>query len=352
MAMPYTLAQHADLTAHNTLRVAARARWLVTLSELAALPAALTEPALAELPWFVLGSGSNVLFVGDYPGVVLHIVADDVRFESREDDSVHVEAEAGADWDRLVTQSLDAGWAGLENLALIPGLVGAAPIQNIGAYGVELDEFVESVVAWDRVDRVSRVLARADCAFGYRDSRFKRETGRWIVTHLRLRLARRHELELGYAGVRDELAAMQVDEPTPSIVAAAVRRLRRRKLPDPAQIANAGSFFKNPVVTVDRAMALLASHPGLPVYAQRDGIAKLSAAWLIEACGWRGRRAGDAGVSERHALVLVNHGAASGAALLALAQQVADTVSDRFDIRLEPEPRIVGAEFRTPGMRA
>jgi UDP-N-acetylmuramate dehydrogenase len=349
---PYALAENVDLARHNTLRIGIRARWLVTLFDLEALPSVLVEPRLEGLPWLVLGSGSNVLFVGDYPGVVLRIAAAAVRFETLSADSVRIEAEAGADWDRLVTQSLAAGWPGLENLALIPGLAGAAPIQNIGAYGVELDEFVESVVAWDRAARLSRVLPKEECGFGYRDSRFRREADRWIVTHLRLRLTRPRELRLGYAGVRDELAEIGLGGPTPGQVAEAVRRLRRRKLPDPAQIGNAGSFFKNPVVAADQALALRASHPGLPVHAQADGRAKLSAAWLIEACGWRGRREGDAGISGRHALVLVNHGSASGAELLSFARRVEQSVAERFHVRLEPEPRIVGAAFETPETRA
>jgi UDP-N-acetylmuramate dehydrogenase len=346
MSTPFTLLEHADLTTLNTLRVGARARWLVTLFDLEALPELLQVPELSRLPWLVLGSGSNILFVGDYPGIVLRIAAASVRFETIDAGHVGVDVEAGADWDGLVSRSLGAGWPGLENLALIPGLAGAAPIQNIGAYGVELDEFVEAVVAWDRVEGAIRTLQRADCAFGYRDSRFKRETDRWIVTRLRLRLTRGRELALDYAGVRGELAAMGVESPTSSLVAEAVRRLRRRKLPDPASIGNAGSFFKNPVVAAGVAAALRAAHPELPVYPQPDGTAKLSAAWLIESCGWRGRRRGDAGVSDRHALVLVNHGTASGAALLHLAREVAAAVEARFGIRLDPEPRIVGAEFR------
>jgi UDP-N-acetylmuramate dehydrogenase len=257
-----------------------------------------------------------------------------------------VHAEAGANWDALVERSLMAGWAGLENLALIPGLAGAAPIQNIGAYGAELDEFVQTVTAWDRTTGRSRELTREQCEFGYRDSRFKREVDRWIVTHLQLRLPRRHALRLDYSGVREELTAMGISQIMPRDVAAAVRRIRRRKLPDPAEIGNAGSFFKNPVVASSRAEALRSAHPGLPLYPTGvAGRSKLSAAWLIEACGWRGRRIGDAGVADGHALVLVNHGSASGQQLLDLARSVAAAVSREFGIELEPEPRIVGAEF-------
>jgi UDP-N-acetylmuramate dehydrogenase len=346
LSTAYTILEHANLARHNTLRITAKARCAVTLFDVEALPTVLALPELAGLPWLVLGEGSNVLFTADYPGVVLRIAASGVRFEPRDDEAAVVVAEAGANWDALVEQSLRSGWSGLENLALIPGLAGAAPIQNIGAYGVELDEFVDSVTAWDRTAGEARVLTRTECEFGYRESRFKREIDRWIVTHVQLTLPRVRELRLDYAGVREELAAMGVAAPTPAAVAAAVRQIRRRKLPDPAEIGNVGSFFKNPVVATSDAITLRAAHPDLPVYATgTPGRSKLSAASLIEACGWRGRRIGDAGVADRHALVLVNHGAATGLEVLELARRIAASVARRFAVHLEPEPRIVGAEF-------
>jgi UDP-N-acetylmuramate dehydrogenase len=235
---------------------------------------------------------------------------------------------------------------GLENLALIPGHTGAAPIQNIGAYGVEVGEYVVSVDAYDLASRSTSRLGAAACEFGYRDSLFKREHGRWIVTALELRLPRAGETRLGYAGLREELAAMGSLEATPRNVAEAVRRVRRRKLPDPAVIGNAGSFFKNPIVPTGLAESLGARLEGLPVFpGPTPGERKLSAAWLIERAGWRGYREDDAGVSARHALVLVNHGHATGAQLIGVARRVADSVLARFGVRLEPEPRIVGGEF-------
>jgi len=221
--------------------------------------------------------------------------------------------------------------------------VGAAPIQNIGAYGTEAAEFIESVEAWDTRERRVARLDRAACAFGYRDSLFKHEPGRYIVTAVRFALPRSRELRLDYAGIREEVARMGVDKPAPYHVAEAVVRLRTRKLPDPAVIGNAGSFFKNPVVDAAQAAALRQQHPELPVWPQPDGRSKLSAAWLIEAAGLKGQREGDAGISNRHALVLVNHGQASGAELWAFAQQVIATVAARFGVRLEPEPVVVGA---------
>jgi UDP-N-acetylmuramate dehydrogenase len=346
MPEAYTLVERAALAPLNTFGVAATARWLAEVRDAEAIPAVLALPAVRGAPVMVLGEGSNVLFAADFPGLILRTASDGVRVLDDDGSNALVRAEAGAGWDALVDWTLLRGLAGLENLALIPGLVGAAPIQNIGAYGAEVAESIETVAAWDRqIGRFERLDAR-QCAFGYRDSVFKREPDRWIVTGVEFRLAREARLRLDYAGVREELAAQGVTaDPTPLQVAAAVRRLRRRKLPDPAVIGNAGSFFKNPVVDATLAAQIRAGHPQAPVYPAGEGCSKLSAAWLIEGCGWRGHRTGDAGISAQHALVLVNHGNASGAQLLALARRVADSVEQRFGVRLEPEPRIVGARW-------
>jgi UDP-N-acetylmuramate dehydrogenase len=243
-----------------------------------------------------------------------------------------------------VDWTLDQGLQGLENLALIPGQAGAAPIQNIGAYGVEVGRFIAAVHAYDRVTGGFTRLDHAQCAFGYRDSIFKREPERWIVTALELRLPRGGKTNLGYAGLREELGVMGELEATPRNVAAAVRRIRRRKLPDPAVTGNAGSFFKNPVVARTVAAALQERFAGLPVFPAAGGDErKLSAAWLIEQAGWRGYRDGDAGISAQHALVLVNLGHATGAQLLAVARRVMASVREKFGVTLEPEPRIVGS---------
>ena len=341
MAEAFTLLEDAPLAALNTLRVAARARWLAELSSAADLPRLLDSSAARE-GLMVLGEGSNVLFAADFPGLVLRPRFAAVGIVSDDGETATVRAEAGAGWDALVDWTLARGLAGLENLALIPGLAGAAPIQNIGAYGVEVAQSIAAVDAWDRhAGRLVR-LGREDCAFGYRDSVFKQAPERWIVTAVEFRLSRSAPLRLDYAGVREELVAMGVTAPGAREVAEAVRRLRRRKLPDPARIGNAGSFFKNPVVTQERAARLRATYQGLPAYPAGPGLAKLSAAWLIERCGWKGHRSGDAGIAAQHALVLVNHGRASGAELLALARRVAASVEERFGVRLEPEPRIVG----------
>jgi len=335
----------APLAERNTLRVAARARWLATVRDPSALPALLARSEFAGQPVMVLGQGSNVLFAGDFAGLVVVPAWRAVQVLEDDGGRVRVHVGAGLPWDALVDWSLAQGCAGLENLALIPGLVGAAPIQNIGAYGTEVGEFIVAVEALDRSRGDVGRLSAAECRFGYRDSVFKAEPDRWIVTAVEFDLPRRRPPTLGYGGVREELAARGVVEPTPTRVAEAVRRLRRRKLPDPAAIGNAGSFFKNPVVDDAVAEALAREHEGMPVHAAGAGKSKLSAAWLIERAGLKGYRAGAAGVSAQHALVLVNHGGASGAELLAVARHVASTVEARYGVRLEPEPRIVGATF-------
>jgi len=342
MSEAYSLNPGASLAALNTFRVAARAAWLADVNGAEALGAVLDLPAARMGPVLVLGEGSNLLLTRDFPGLVLRprfaattIVEDDGR-------SGLVRAEAGVSWDAFVDWTLARGYRGLENLALIPGLVGAAPIQNIGAYGAEVADSIAAVEAWDRRSGGPCRLPNTDCAFAYRDSVFKHEPDRWIVTAVEFHLDRTRPLRLDYAGVREELLAMAVNDPSADDVAMAIRRLRRRKLPDPATIGNAGSFFKNPVVPVEIAERIAAAHPGVPVFAAGTDWRKLSAAWLIERCGWRGHREGDAGMSAQHALVLVNHGHASGAELLALARRVARSVEERFGVVLEPEPRIVG----------
>jgi UDP-N-acetylmuramate dehydrogenase len=345
MPESFTLMHDAPLAGANTLRVAAKAHRLATVNDPDALPSLLDADELRELPLLVLGEGSNILFAGDFAGLVLRPAWRSVRIVEDDGRSALVRAAAGYGWDALVDWTLAQGLGGLENLALIPGLVGAAPIQNIGAYGVEVRESITAVEAWDRSQARLVRLDADECGFGYRDSRFKREPERWIVTAVEFRLQRGRDPVLDYAGVREELAATGYANPTPAQVAQAVRRLRRRKLPDPATIGNAGSFFKNPIVPSALAAELSAANPSLAVYPATAGSSKLSAAWLIEKCGWKGFREGDAGISAQHALVLVNHGHASGAQLLGLARRVADSVQQRFGVRLEPEPRIIGAVF-------
>ena len=346
MTALFRLLRDADLAGRNTFGVAAHAPWLLEVNDTGSLAEALDLAQVRDLPLLMLGGGSNLLFAGDPPGVVVALRAADRRILADDGVQAVVRADAGGDWHGLVMWSLDQGLCGLENLALIPGSTGAAPIQNIGAYGVEVGERIVAVEAWDRQAQRNVRLDRAACAFGYRDSAFKRDPERWIVTAVELALSRHAKPRLDYAGIGEELAAMGVATPGAREVAEAVIRIRRRKLPDPAVVGNAGSFFKNPIVPATLAQALQAAHPRLPVFpGDGDGTRKLSAAWLIDACGWKGAREGDAGVSPAHALVLVNHGAATGLQLLELARRIAASVQERFGVALEPEPRIVGARW-------
>lgn len=336
----YTLIENAPLGARNTLRVNARARLLAEVRDAAKLPELLDFPAVRQGKLLVLGEGSNLLLTGDVDGTVLAMATRGVQVE-QDGDVARIAVAAGERWDDFVRWTLGQGFAGLENLILIPGTVGAAPIQNIGAYGTEVAEFIESVEAWDTRERRVAVLDRAACAFAYRDSVFKHQPGRYIVTAVRFALPRSRELRLDYAGIREELARMGVDKPAPFHVAEAVVHLRTRKLPDPAVIGNAGSFFKNPIVDASSGQALKREHPELVAWVGSDGRWKLSAAWLIEQAGFKGQREGDAGISNRHALVLVNHGQASGAQLWSFAQRVIEGVRGKFGVTLEPEPVVV-----------
>lgn len=342
----WTLTEHAPLRDLNSFHVRATAPRLLQVADPAALPEALALPALADRSLLVLGSGSNVLLAADPDGAVLSFANRTIELIAHYADHVILRAGAGAPWHELVMWSLRQGLSGLENLALIPGTAGAAPIQNIGAYGVQVGDFVHAVEAWDRHEgRFLRLDAPA-CGFGYRDSVFKREPDRWLITAVELQLPFLHELKLEYAGIREELSALQIALPEAIDVARAVINLRRRKLPDPDRLGNAGSFFKNPQLPREQVDALLDAHPALPSFAgDAAGMVKLSAAWLIEQCGWKGHREGDAGVSAEHALVLVNHGDASGAELLALARRIAGSVHERFGVSLEPEPRLIGAHW-------
>jgi UDP-N-acetylmuramate dehydrogenase len=337
----YTLIENASLATRNTLRVNARARLLAEVRDASKLPELLDFPVVRSGRLLVLGEGSNLLFTGDFQGTVLAMATSGVQVE-QDGDVARIAVAAGERWDDFVRWTLGQGYAGLENLILIPGTVGAAPIQNIGAYGTEVAEFIESVEAWDTQERRVAILDRGDCAFAYRDSVFKHQPGRYIVTAVRFALPRSRELRLDYAGIREELARMGIDKPAPFHVAEAVVHLRTRKLPDPAVIGNAGSFFKNPIVDASLGEALKRDHPELVAWVGSDGRWKLSAAWLIETSGFKGVREDDAGISNRHALVLVNHGRATGAELWALAQRVITGVQAKFGVRLEPEPVVVG----------
>jgi len=340
----WSLTENASLRHLNTFHVDAHAPRMVRITDPHALPEALAAIGDAEL--LVLGSGSNVLLAADPEDVVLVFENRDITALEHRADHTIVRAGAAVIWHELVMWSLQEGLSGLENLALIPGTVGAAPIQNIGAYGAQVGEFIQTVEAWDRQDQCWVRLDQEACRFGYRDSLFKHEADRYLITAVEFRLPLLHELQLDYAGIREELQAKGVELPGSVDVAYAVIAIRRRKLPDPDVLGNAGSFFKNPILPLEQVNVLLQHYPELPVFpGSDDSNRKVSAAWMIEKAGFKGQRDGDAGVSPNHALVLVNHGNASGAELLAFARRVSAAVLEQFGVPIEPEPRLVGARW-------
>ncbi len=337
-----TLQEQFSLRRFNSFGVEARARYFCRArgaDELAALAA---EPSLAGLPRLVLGGGSNLLLTGDFDGLVIKVEVGGLRELGEAGEAWHVEVGAGENWHATVERLLALGRPGLENLALIPGNCGAAPIQNIGAYGTELAERFDSLLAWDFETGQPVRMSAADCDFGYRDSVFKHAlAGRRVILSITLALPRQWKAVAGYADVSQELKARAIQQPGPRDIFDAVVAIRRRKLPDPATIGNAGSFFKNPIVSRDEYRGLIAHHPSLVGYPLSGGRVKLAAAWLIDAAGLKGATRGRAGVYEKQALVLVNRGGASGGEILALAREVQDKVAEKFGIRLEPEPVIV-----------
>ncbi|CAN5449788.1 UDP-N-acetylmuramate dehydrogenase [soil metagenome] len=323
-----------DLRSFNTFGISARARRFARLGSLADVQALV---ALDE-PFVVIGGGSNIVLSGDPDRLVALMV---VAGRERLDDAAgvrRIRLAAGEPWDAAVAWSLAIGCPGLENLSAIPGTCGGAPIQNIGAYGVELSQRLESVEAVDVTSGEAVTLGLADCGFGYRDSVFKRERGRFIVTAVTLRLPDPWQPSLAYADLAQRFAGTT---PAPQQVRDAVCAIRAAKLPDWTRIGNVGSFFKNPVVPAEQLRRLLDEHPQLAHYPQPDGSSKVAAGWLIDRAGWRGRSMGRVAVHDRQALVLVNRGGASGAELLALADTIRAEVSQRFDIALEREPIVI-----------
>ncbi len=325
----------------NSFAVEARAAQLIELENADDLLAFSAENRFDRTRDLILGGGSNILFTTDIEGTVILNRVPGKRIVEDSGDEVVLEASAGENWHQLVLWSLAQGLSGIENLSLIPGQAGAAPLQNIGAYGVELADVLDSVVTIDLASLKPREFQNSQCQFEYRNSRFKStDAGKFMITAIRLRLRRKFMPRLSYSGIGEELALMGIDTPTASQVSDAVIRIRQRRLPDPRVHGNAGSFFKNPLVSRLTADLLLRDFKDLPVYS--DGAqAKLSAAWMIEKCGWKGRSLGRAAVSGQHALVLINSDNASGADILALADAIRESVRDRFNIELQPEPLII-----------
>ncbi|WP_036165496.1 UDP-N-acetylmuramate dehydrogenase [Massilia sp. 9096] len=330
----------------NTFGLPARARRYLRVTDPAQLAAVAADPSLAALPRLVLGGGSNLLLTRDVDALVLHMALDGKAIAGEDDGHILVRARAGENWHGFVQWTVAQGLGGMENLSLIPGTVGASPIQNIGAYGLEIKDVFHSLAAFDFASGTTRTMTALDCRFGYRDSVFKHPEGaQLVVLDVTFALPRAWTPNLRYAELARELEAQGIAQPgnapTPRQVSDAVIAIRRRKLPDPAEIGNAGSFFKNPVVSSEHCTRLLARWPELVHHRQPDGSEKLAAGWLIDQCGWKGRTLGRAGVYPKQALVLVNNGGATGAEVLALARAIQHDVREHFGVELEPEPVMV-----------
>jgi UDP-N-acetylmuramate dehydrogenase len=323
----------------NTFGIAARARAYLAVSGVDQLAAVMADPVLSKLPRLLLGGGSNIVLTGDVDALVLHMA-----IQGRDivgDNGTHklVRCGGGESWHGFVLWTLAQGLGGLENMSLIPGTVGAAPIQNIGAYGTELKDVFHALTVLDLGSGELRTMDGAACRFGYRDSIFKHAAGAdLVIVDVTFALPRAWQPNLRYGELAQAVLDAGLDAPTAQQISDIVVAIRQRKLPDPAVIGNAGSFFKNPVVTRAQCDALLAAHPALVHHAQPDGSEKLAAGWLIDQCGWKGKTMGAAGVYPKQALVLVNNGGATGAEVVALARAIQADVAARYGVTLETEP--------------
>ncbi|HEX5310361.1 UDP-N-acetylmuramate dehydrogenase [Aquabacterium sp.] len=342
MHQPLDVERGTSLRPYNTFGLPAAAHTLVRVSTEAQVRQVVNHPELGHAKKFILGGGSNLVLTQDVQACVIKVEIKGRQLLETRDDAWIVEVGAGESWHDTVQWCLNQGLPGLENMALIPGTVGAAPVQNIGAYGIELKDRFESLDAVDLITGRMVTLNREQCRFGYRDSIFKSLlAGKSVITKVRLRLPRPWQPVTGYLELERKMAETGTPEPSAQQIFDWICDVRRAKLPDPAQIGNAGSFFKNPVVTEEQCRDIIGRDPEIVHYPLPDGSFKLAAGWMIDACGWKGKSIGRAGVYEKQALVLVNRGGASGAEVVTLARAIQESVYGRFGIRLEPEPVVV-----------
>jgi len=336
-----------DLQPFNTFGISVKCKYLIEIQEEEELPRAVEMATHFGYPFMVLGGGSNLLFTEDYEGSILYMRILGISVEVLDAEEVRITAGAGVVWHDLVAFAVENGYGGLENLALIPGTVGASPIQNIGAYGVELQDTFESLRGY-HLEQGFLEFDKKSCHFGYRQSVFKGALkGKFIVTQVRFRLSTKPVLKLHYSALQEALAKRGMSTPSIAQVAEVVSSVRVSKLPDPSSIGNAGSFFKNPEIPEEQFQRLRIDYPDMVGYPADESMIKTSAAWLIESCGWKGKVLGNTGTYAKHALVLVNHGGATGSDIWALAQSIQRSVQERYGIYLEPEVNIIGQVYRT-----
>lgn len=338
-----TVQENVNLRPYNTFGLAVTARYFVSLQTTDDLRLLLSSSTFRQLPHLILGGGSNVLFTDDFDGLVARMEIKGINVVAEDDEHVEMMVGAGEVWHEFVTYCVERNLGGIENLSLIPGTVGAAPMQNIGAYGVEVKDVVVAVEGVHKDSGELRTFSNAECKFGYRESIFKQEAkDRYIITRVRFRMTKRdHKLNVHYGAIQETLNRMNVSQPTISDISSAVIQIRRSKLPDPAQVGNAGSFFKNPSITADQFHALAEVFPNIPSFPSTEGLIKVPAGWLIEQCGWKGKRVDDIGVHPHQALVLVNYGGGDGIKIWNLAMEIRDSVIQKFAIALQPEVNVI-----------
>jgi len=334
---------HISLRPYNTFGIEATAAQFYAVESLAELQQLLATAPFQDKQAIIIGGGSNILIVKNPERPVIKIDIKGKEIIKEDETGLLLRVGAGENWHELVLYCLENNWGGLENLSLIPGTVGAAPMQNIGAYGVEIKELVEKVEALMLADLTSKTFSNTECKFGYRESIFKHELkGQCIITHVVLRLTKtNHRYNISYGAIKDLLEADFKGEINLKNISKAVIKIRESKLPDPTKIGNAGSFFKNPEIEEMQFKALKKQFPSMPGYLVLPGLMKVPAAWLIEECGWKGKRFGDAGVHDKQALVIVNHGNANGAEIIELAKKIQESVHEKFQIKLIPEVNII-----------
>ena len=335
--------ENISLKPFHSFGIEVKARYFSEFESVATLKALLTAyRQLPAMPILIIGGGSNLLFTKDFPGLVLRNEMKGIELISENEYSYYVKAAAGENWHSFVAYCLSHQYYGVENLSLIPGTVGAAPIQNIGAYGVELKDVFHSLNALDLNTGEEMSFSLVDCAFGYRDSIFKgRYKGQVVILSVSFRLKKIPVLDIDYGSIKEVLVNMNAADITPADISQAIIQIRQSKLPDPFVLGNAGSFFKNPVITQEAFQSLLLKYPAIPGYKTEEGYYKIPAGWLIEACGWKGYRKDDAGCYHKQALVLVNYGKASGKEIYDLSESIIQSVAQRFSIILEREVNIL-----------
>jgi len=337
------LQEHFPLKDITTFHAKVYAKHYTEFASINELKEILSSPEVKGKQFMILGGGSNVLFTGDYNGIIIRNAIKGIEIIKEEGNDVFIKARSGEKWHDFVLYCVSKGYAGIENLSLIPGTVGAGPIQNIGAYGVELKDVLSEVEALNIHTLEVKKFSNSECNFGYRESIFKgKEKGNYIILSVTLKLNKDpKKVNTTYGTISKELEVMGINTPTIADISKAVINIRSSKLPDPEKIGNAGSFFKNPIITNTRFEKLKALFPDIVSFAAHEGHTKLAAGWLIEQCGWKGKRIGDAGVHKDQALVLVNYGDATGKEIYDLSTQVIKSVKDKFDVELEREVNMI-----------